>query len=63
MNGVSATGTMNQQANRLALLLLVLNVLMLLVGVFGMAWQAHRAAARPPVPTNLAAVVSCGQSG
>jgi hypothetical protein len=54
---------MNQQANRLALLLLVLNVLMLLVGVFDLAWEAHRAAARPPVPTDLAAVVSRGHSG
>ncbi len=53
---------MDQQANRLVLLLLVLNVLMLLVGVFGVAWQVHRAAARPPVPTDLAERVTPGGS-
>jgi hypothetical protein len=54
---------MNQLANRLAFHLLVLNVLMLLVGAFCLAWQGHRAAARPPVPTDLAAVVSPLHSG
>ncbi len=53
---------MNHQANRPAFLLLALNVLMLLVGVLGLAWQAHRAVARPPIPTDLAAVVSVGHS-
>jgi hypothetical protein len=45
---------MNAGASRLALLLLFLNVMMVLLGVFGLAWQASRAAAQPPVPTNLA---------
>jgi len=45
---------MNQETNRLVLVLLVLNVVMLLFGVCGMAWQASRAAARPSVPTNRA---------
>jgi hypothetical protein len=45
---------MNAGASRLALLLLFLNVVMVLLGVFGLAWEASRAAAQSPVPTNLA---------
>ncbi len=49
---------MDVRTNRVALLLLFLNIGMILVGVFGMAWQARHAAARPSVPTNLAGSVA-----
>ncbi len=45
---------MDMRTNRAVLLLLFLNIGMILVGVFGIAWEASRAAARPSVPTNLA---------
>ena len=54
---------MDIRTNRIALLLLFLNIGMILVGVFGMAWQASHAAARPSVPTNLAWAISCDDRG
>ncbi len=57
-NRASLADTANLRTDRLILLLLVLNVIMVLVGVFGVAWEASRAAARPLVPTNLADTMS-----
>ena len=63
LHSVNGAIAMNQRTNRLALLLLGLNVLMLLIGLFGVVWQARRAAAPAPVPTHLAAVMFRGHSG
>ncbi len=49
---------MDMRTNRLVLLLLFLNIGMILIGVFGMAWQASHAAARPSIPTNLARAIA-----
>ncbi len=48
---------MDIRTNRVAVLLLFLNIGMILVGAFGMAWEASRAASRPSVPTNLARIL------
>lgn len=63
MNAVNGTGTMNQRVDRIVLLLMVVNVLMVLFGAFDLVWQVRREAARPTVPTNLAALESARQSG
>lgn len=62
-NRASLAKETNVRTNRVIPLLLVLNVIMVLLGVFGVAWEASRAAAHPTVPTNLADVSPALQAG
>jgi hypothetical protein len=49
---------MTNRIDRVAFLLLFLNIAMILFGAFSLAWESSRAASQRSVPTNLARVVS-----